>query len=56
MIDFDDDNADFIWQQQLEEQQRKELGSKSGGLVDWDIMESIFLTPHRYQVPQRDVE
>ena len=56
MIDYDDDSADFIWQQQLEEQQRKEVGSKAGGLVDWDIMESIFLTPHKYQVPQRDVE
>ena len=56
MIDFDDDSADFIWQQQLEEQQRKELGTKSGGLVDWDIMDSIFMTPYKYQAPQRDVE
>lgn len=56
MIDFDDDSADFIWQQQLEEQQRKEQGAKSGGLYDFDIMESIFLTPHRYQVQRKVVE
>lgn len=46
----DIDNADFIWQQQLEEQQRREMEIKTGGLFDWDIMESIFVTPHKYEV------
>jgi hypothetical protein len=56
MIDFDNDDTDFIWQQQLEEQQRKEIGTKSGGLVDWDIMESIFMTPYKYEVRPKEIE
>ena len=41
----DDDNLDFIFQQQLEEQHRKEeLGLRDG--VDWNMFDSIFGVPH----------
>lgn len=45
MSNWDDDDMDFIWQQQLEEQQRKETRGSHDG-VDWNMFDSIFGTPH----------